>query len=200
VKKNVLVNQKTLYVTNREDWRAWLAKNFAKGKAIWLIFHKKHTGNPSITYADAVEESLCFGWIDSLVKRVDEDTYIQKFTPRKAKSTWSALNKKRVQKMIKLGRMTEAGLEKIEEAKRSGAWHKLDNIDELQKIPPDLAKALSADREARKNFKKMTPTSKKQFLWWIESAKREETRKNRIAKTVRLASLNRTLSDYYYGR
>jgi uncharacterized protein YdeI (YjbR/CyaY-like superfamily) len=162
--------------------------------------YKKRTGKPSISYADTVEECLCFGWIDSLVKKVDDETYVQKFTPRKTNSRWSTLNKRRARRLIKLGRMTQAGLEKILEAKKNGSWHELDPIHELRRIPHDLAQALAVSREARKNFRKMTPTCKKQFLWWIETAKREETRKTRIEKTVKLVSQNRTMSDYYYGR
>lgn len=139
-----------------------------------------------------MEEALCFGWIDSLVKKVDEDRYIQKFIPRKRGNAWSLLNRKRAQKMIKLGRITAAGLEKIEEAKRTGSWYKPNAVNELGNIPPDRAKALSSDREARKNFQKMTPTSKKQFLWWIENAKRTETRNKRIEMTVKLTSKIKT--------
>ena len=199
-KKNNPTKQETLVVTKRDAWRAWLEKNHDKKRETWLVFYKKHTNRPSLPYEEAVEEALCFGWVDSLVKRVDDERYIQKFSPRKRNSTWSALNKKRVQKMIKQGRMTEAGLKAIEGGKQTGSWHALDNVDGLRKIPPDLAKAMSADTEAARYFKTLTPTAKKQFLWWIESAKREETRKKRIAMTVSLASRGKTLSDHYYGR
>ena len=111
---------KTLYITNRVDWRAWLERNNDTEKEVWLIYYKKHTGKPRIPYDDAVEEALCFGWIDSTVKRVDDEKFAQKFTPRKNKSNWSDLNKKRAKKMIREGRMTKAGLTKIEEAKRNG--------------------------------------------------------------------------------
>lgn len=104
---------KTLYVTNRDDWRAWLNKNHKTEKEVWLIYYKNHTGKPTIPYDVAVEEALCFGWIDSIVKRIDDERYMQKFTPRKTNSNWSELNKKRVKKMIKEGRMTEAGMAKI---------------------------------------------------------------------------------------
>lgn len=100
---------KQLYVTDRDAWRAWLEKNYDTEKEIWLIYYKKHTGKPRIPYDDAVEEALCFGWIDSTVKRVDDEKFAQKFTPRKNKSNWSDLNKKRAKKMIREGRMTKAG-------------------------------------------------------------------------------------------
>lgn len=108
---------KKLYVKSRDEWRSWLQNNHAAEKEIWLIYYKKHTGKPRIPYDDAVEEALCFGWIDSIVKRIDDEKYIQKYTPRKDKSIWSELNKKRTEKMIKQGRMTEAGLIKIQKAK-----------------------------------------------------------------------------------
>ena len=104
---------KTLYVTNRKEWRNWLLNNFDSKPEIWLIYYKKHTGKPRILYNDAVEEALCFGWIDSTIKRVDEEIYVQKFTPRKARSIWSDLNRKRAEKMINAGLMTSAGLIKI---------------------------------------------------------------------------------------
>ena len=115
---------KELYVMNREDWRAWLEQNHATEKEVWLLYYKKHTGKPTIPYDDAVEEALCFGWIDSLVKRIDDEKYTQKFTPRKNRSVWSESNKKRAKRTIKLGRMTGAGLHKIRAAKKSGEWYK----------------------------------------------------------------------------
>ena len=100
---------KTLYVTDRADWRAWLERHHKSESEVWLIYYKKQTGLPRIPYDDAVEEALCFGWIDSIVKRIDDEKFAQRFTPRKAKSNWSELNRERVKKLIKEGRMTEAG-------------------------------------------------------------------------------------------
>jgi len=111
---------KELYVTNRDDWRAWLKVNHAIKKEIWLIYYKKHTGKPRILYDAAVEEALCFGWIDSIVKKIDAEKYAQKFTPRKDTSGWSEPNKRRVERMIKQGRMTEAGMARIRAAKKNG--------------------------------------------------------------------------------
>lgn len=108
--------------TSRDQWRAWLEKNHRRLAGIWMIFFKKHTGKKSISYDDAVEEALCFGWVDSLVRRLDEERYIQKFTPRKEKSTWSKSNKDRMEKLIKQGCMTEAGLAKIRAAQENGSW------------------------------------------------------------------------------
>ncbi len=175
---------KTLYVKDRKTWRAWLSKNHAKQKELWLVFYKKHTGRPTIAYEDAVQEVLCFGWIDSTVRKIDEERYMQLFTPRKAGSNWSDLNKRKVKKLIEQGLMNKAGLRKIEEAKKNGSWKNLDAVEKL-KVPPDLLKPLSASKEAKKNFEALSPSRKKQFLWWIESAKTEVTRAKRIAETIR---------------
>lgn len=104
---------KTLYVTTRKDWRAWLDKNHQKEKEIWLVYYKKHANMPRIPYNDAVEEALCFGWIDSTVKRIDEDKYTQRFSPRSNKSQWSEMNKERARRLIEQKKMTQAGLDKI---------------------------------------------------------------------------------------
>jgi uncharacterized protein YdeI (YjbR/CyaY-like superfamily) len=159
-------------------------------KDIWLVFYKKHTGKPTISYEDAVQESLCFGWIDSTVRRLDDEKYIQLFTPRKTRSNWSDLNKRRVKMLIKQGLMTEPGLRKIEEAKKNGSWKNLDAVEQL-KVPADLVKALSANKKAGDNFTALTPSRKKTFLYWIGSAKTEPTRAKRIAETVRLVVENK---------
>jgi len=114
-----------LYVTSRDDWRAWLRRNHDKEKQVWVIYYKKHTGKPSIPYDDSVEEALCFGWVDSIIRRIDDEKFARKFTPRKAKSRWSEANKKRARKMMKEGKMTDAGLGKIREAEKSGEWSRL---------------------------------------------------------------------------
>ena len=180
----------TLFVKDRKTWRSWLVKNHAKQKGIWLVYYKKHTSKPTIAYEDAVQEALCFGWIDSTVRKIDEERYMQLFTPRKNGSNWSELNKRRVKKLIEQGIMTEAGLRKIEEAKKNGSWRNLDTVEKL-KVPPDLLKALSANSKAKKIFEGLSPSRRKGFLWWIESAKTEITRTKRIAETVKLLLENR---------
>lgn len=183
---------KTLSAKDRKTWRAWLSKNHATQKGIWLVFYKKHTGKPTVSYEDAVQEALCYGWIDSTVRTIDEERYMQLFTPRKAGSNWSDLNKRRVKKLIEQGSMTGTGLRKIEEAKKDGSWRNLDAVEKL-KIPPDLLKALSSNSKTKKNFEGLSPSRKKQFLWWIESAKTTGTRQKRIAETVLLVAENRML-------
>ena len=192
-------DQERIFIHDRTAWREWLEKNHSRKTGVWLVFFKKKTGKPSLAYEDAVEEALCFGWIDSLVKRVDDESYIQKFTPRKSASTWSASNKKRVQKMIRQGRMTPAGMLAIDEAKRSGSWKTLDKVDAVVMMP-ELKAALARNRKAREQFERIPLSQKKQFLWWISSAKREETKQNRVRNTVLLLAENKSMSDHFYGR
>ena len=184
---------KQLYTTNRQDWRAWLKKNHATEKEIWLTYYKKHTGRLRIPYDHAVEEALCFGWIDSTVKRVDDEKYIQKFTPRKKKSIWSEANKKRAQRMVKQGRMTAAGFEKISTAKRNGRWEDSSLIYDPSRTPPELKAALASNKKAFEFYQSLAPTYKKQYHWWIVSAKREETINKRIKETVRLLAKGKKL-------
>jgi len=186
---------KTLHVTNREDWRTWLKENHDKEKEVWLIFFKKHMGKPRILYDDAVEEALCFGWIDSIVKRIDDEKYAQKFTPRKDTSKWSELNKKRTEKMIQEGRMTGAGLAKIKAAKKSGKWEQSARAFSLEElvIPPELIRVLSANKKARENFNNLAPSYKKQYIGWLISAKREETKKARLKEVIERLEQNKKL-------
>jgi len=169
---------------NRKEWRSWLEKHHDKEKGIWLLYYKKGSGKSSITYAQALEEALSFGWIDSLARKVDGDRYMQKYTPRNVRSLWSALNRERVARVIAEGRMTEHGLAKIEEAKRNGCWTRIDAVDRGREVPPDLLKALEGDREAGKIFARIAPSSRKLFSWWVASARKPETRKHRIAETL----------------
>jgi uncharacterized protein YdeI (YjbR/CyaY-like superfamily) len=185
----------TYYAKDRHEWRAWLEQNHASAPGIWLIYYKKESGKPRVAYDEAVEEALCFGWIDSRPNAIDDESYMQLFSPRKAKSPWSKLNKQRVEKLIAQGLMTPAGLAKIEAAQQDGAWNSWDSVEELT-IPDDLRQALAADKTAEKHFMAFPPSSKKNILWWIESAKRPETRQKRIEETVRLAAQNIKANHY----
>jgi uncharacterized protein YdeI (YjbR/CyaY-like superfamily) len=174
-----------LYIKTRREWRKWLQKNHNKKNELWLIFYKKETGKPTIDYESAVEEALCFGWIDSIVKKIDEEKYVRKFTPRKNNSVWSESNKKRVKKVIKEGRMTEFGMEKITAAKKSGAWNKKIKMPEISEaIPKDFVTALKKNKIAKRNFERLTPSNKKRYLMWINSAKKDETKTRRIKETI----------------
>lgn len=176
---------------DRSAWRRWLEANHDKAKEIWLVYYKKNSGKKSVGYEEALEEALCFGWIDSVVNRFDEEKYTQKYTPRKDASIWSASNKARVRKLIAEGRMTEAGLAKIRAAKRLGSWTKLDRIELKAEVPQELLQALAARPAVKTLFDKLPPSQKKLWSWWIESAKRPETRARRIAETVRRVEAGR---------
>jgi uncharacterized protein YdeI (YjbR/CyaY-like superfamily) len=175
---------KTLHVTDRKKWRAWLRKHYKAEKEIWLVYYKKATGKPRIEYNDAVEEALCFGWIDSVLNPIDDKQYMQLFTPRKSKSNWSKLNKDRVAKLIEADLMTPSGLAKIEAARKDGSWTNLDAVEALQ-VPPDLAKAFAKNKKALANFEALSPSRKKMLLYWVNAVKRAETRAPRIAHAVK---------------
>jgi uncharacterized protein YdeI (YjbR/CyaY-like superfamily) len=176
-------SHETISPESREQWRQWLAKNHASAARVWLLIPKKSRSQKGVNLEAAVEEALCFGWIDSKQNPVNQKSYRLMFTPRKPNSIWSASNKQRVEKLIAQGLMTTAGLEKVEAAKKNGSWNALDNVEAL-KLPFDLQTALSLNPSAQKNFENFTISVKKQLLWWIQSAKRPQTRVDRIAKTV----------------
>ena len=195
-----LLESEAIFFDGPEAFYAWLEANHESEREVLVGMYKKHTGKQTMTWSQAVDQALCFGWIDSQVRRVDEDAYIQKFTPRKRKSAWSPSNKQRVRKLVRLGLMTPAGLAKVAEAKKDGSWTTLDAVEKLEAMPRALREALGRNAGAGKNFRKISPTLKKQFLWFIESAKREETRTKRIAIVVRLLARNRPMSDHFYGK
>ena len=177
---------KQLYFKTSSEWREWLHENHDKENELWLIFYKKETGLPSIDYESAVEEALCYGWIDSIIKKIDEQRYAQKFTPRKLKSKWSPSNKTRVNKLIKVGRMTPAGQVKIDAAKANGMWNKSDRPVLSLEIPLEFKKALDQNKKAKEYFNSLATSYKKQYIGWIVTAKKEETRKKRINESIAL--------------
>lgn len=170
-------------VKDRAAWRAWLERSHDASAGAWLVVAKKNARRPGVTYVEAVEEALCFGWIDSRPNALDDEHYLQRLSPRKPRSVWSRPNKERVGRLIAEGRMTEAGLRAIEVARRNGSWNALDDTDDLV-VPPDLAAALAARPEAKSPFDSFPPSVKKAALYWITSAKRAETRAERIAQVV----------------
>lgn len=176
----------TLCVASRAAWRAWLVENHASAAEIWLIFHKAHTGQPNVPYGETVEEALCFGWIDSLIKRLDDDRYVRKYTPRRTGSVWSEANKSRAERMIDQGFMTEAGLVFVAEAKESGEWekrHVRPSVD-VETLPCELARGLEAHPAAAETFHALAPTYRKQYILWIATAKRAETRERRTREAI----------------
>jgi len=181
---------KTLYVRDRAAWRAWLEKNHAAEREVWLVYYKKHTARPRIPYDDAVEEALCFGWIDSTVRRVDDDSYLRKFTPRRDKSNWCESNVKRARKLIDEGRMTKAGLDAIAEGALD---RKFAPKPKDVEVPRFVSDALKKTPRAFENFNALAPSYRREYVGWITQAKREETRERRLAEAARLLSENKKL-------
>ncbi len=177
------------YPETRQQWRKWLAENYASSDGVWLVYYKKDSGKPTVTYDEAVEEALCFGWIDSVPNKLDDERFKQLFSPRNIKSPWSKLNKERVARLLENGSITAAGLAKIEVAKENGYWTIYDPVEALE-IPDDLQQALMANPLANEYFTAFAPTYKKGILWWVISAKRPKTRQKRVAKTVAMAEQN----------
>lgn len=181
---------KTFRAGKREAWRAWLAKNHASEREVWVVFPKKHTGEKCMSYEDSAEEALCYGWIDSLIKRMDDDTYARKFTPRTDNANWSAVNRRRVAKCIKEGRMTEFGMTKIHFNNPPKGPPK---IPKVIPVPPFMEKALRANPPAWKNFNALPPSHRRSYTGWITFAKQEETRKRRLDEAIRMLMKNERL-------
>ena len=182
------VESKPRLFRTRQAWRSWLSINHARSAGLWLAYYKKGSGKTSVTYEEALQEALCFGWIDSTVRRIDEERYAQRYTPRNDRSVWSASNKARVKMLMAQGLMTAPGLAKVRTAKRNGSWALLNDIDRLAKAaaaPQDLLEALDHEPGARAAFEKRPPSEQKLWAWWILSAKKPETRRRRIGDAVR---------------
>lgn len=185
---------KKVYVKDRAEWRTWLAANHDKVNEIWLVFNKKETGLASIPYGEAVEEALCFGWIDSIIKKLDECQYVRKFTPRKADSKWSVSNIQRVEVMIQAGLMTPHGMRLVEAAKQNGKWDKPNEKPTLKlQLQPEFAEALRNNPKAKETFNRLAPTYQKQYIGWVEVAKRVDTKRKRITESIRLLEQGKKL-------
>jgi len=187
--RNLLASLEQVYVADRAAWRQWLATNHATSPGIWLVFDKKSSRADRLAYVDAVEEALCYGWIDSTVRTLDDARYVQLMAPRKPKSTWARTNKERVARLIEQGLMAEAGLASIERAKANGSWTSLDAVESLA-VPADLARALRALPGAARNFAEFSPSARKAYLHWISQAVRAETRTHRVAHVAQFAASN----------
>ncbi len=185
-----------LEITKREQWRNWLSKNYKRDQAVWLVTYKKYCGYSYVDYDTVVCEALCFGWVDSHTRRVDEDRTKLLFSPRREKSPWSATNKKRVKTLINEKRMEAAGMAKIKQAKKDGSGSIYDDIEKGIE-PDDLKAALDSKPQARKHWNDFKKKVRKNILWWIKSARKEETRENRINKTVEMA-VSRLMANHPY--
>ena len=175
---------------SRAEWRQWLAENHTSSPGVWLAIGKKGNSVTTLTYDEVVEEALCFGWIDSTVRKLDADRFKQLLTPRKPGSVWAKTNKARVEQLTREGLMQPAGVAVVEAAIADGSWGLLDNVEDLV-VPDDLVAALAAAPSAAHNFASFSPGVKKLALYWIASAKRPETRAKRIAETTSAAAEGR---------
>ena len=176
------MKNKTLYITNRAEWRAWLAKNGKTSREIWLVYYKKGSEKSRIPYEDAVEEAICFGWIDGKIKKIDEDRYVQRFSMRRPESRWSSLNIRRAEKMIAEGKMTESGRKVFHPERRRDATM-------FPKVLPErLAERFKAERAAWSNFNTFPPSYQRLTIAWVASAKKEETQNKRLHQLIEFSS------------
>jgi uncharacterized protein YdeI (YjbR/CyaY-like superfamily) len=172
---------------SRAAWRKWLSQNYKSTEPVWLAIFHKTSQTPNLTYADAVEEALCFGWIDNRANKRDEESMFLRFVPRKKNSNWSKVNRERAERMIKEKKMKKAGMVFVEEAKANGRWEK---ANKEHTMPTDLTKAFSKKKKALENFEAFTPYQQGLIIQWINEAKTEDTRKRRVEKTVKMAGQN----------
>lgn len=179
----------------REDWRAWLEAHHARSEGVWLVTFKKASAEPSLSYNDAVEEALCFGWVDSRPGKLDDERTMLYYAPRKPRSGWSRPNKERIERMVAQGRMTPAGLAKIEAAKEDGSWTLLDAVENLE-VPDDLAAAFAEHPGSAENFGAFPKSARRGILEWIAQAKTEATRRKRVEETARLAARNERANQW----
>lgn len=172
--------------SDQQDWRSWLEENHIQEDFVWMIIYKKSSKKTNISWSEAVDEALCFGWIDSVKKPIDDEKYKQYFSKRKAQSTWSRVNKEKVDRLIEENKMTEAGLQCIEVAKKNGSWTILDSVENLE-VPDDLQEAFDQHAGAEAYFHGLSKSDRKIILSWIVMAKRSETRNKRIQEAALMA-------------
>ena len=179
---------KTVDVSNREEWRAWLAKHHSCETEIWLIFYKPYAAKTSVSYEAAVEEALCFGWVDTLIRRLDDDRYARKFTPRKPNSKWSTSNRRRYADLQARGLLTQAGIERRPTDRDGDAPR-----PSLSAIPPYIENQLRANPAAQRHFQNLAPSQQRLYIAWIDSAKRQPTKQKRLQEALSLLAAGRKL-------
>ena len=172
--------------SSRAEWRSWLSENHARNKEVWLFYYKNHTGKPTVSYRDSVEEALCFGWIDGIKKSIDDERYCHRFTPRRKNSKWSPLNISLAEKLIGQDKMTPVGLTSFEQRKTYGERKEFT-------LTPEVEGALKNNNLAWENFNKLAPGYRKQYVGWLASAKKPETRAKRLEEALRLLEQNKKL-------
>lgn len=178
---------------SRAEWRAWLSEHHRSSGGVWVLYAKQGTGRPTLSYEESVLEALCFGWVDGLLKSVDESFYKRRFTPRKPASTWSPSNKRRVARLLEDGLMTPAGMALVDAARENGQWDAPDRPEVPADPSPDFQAALDAHPGARAGFAALTPAQRRHYIGWIATAKRPETRQRRIARSLALLAEGRPL-------
>lgn len=174
------------YPKSKKEWRTWLEKNHEKESKIWLVYYKKHHEKYNLSWSDAVDEALCFGWIDSTKKTLDADRYIQLFTKRNAKSTWSKINKEKIKVLTQANKIRPAGQAIINIAKENGNWNLLDDVENLI-IPQELKGAFAKDKTAFEFYQEQSNSTKKSILYWVITAKRKETKLKRVTEIIERA-------------
>lgn len=181
--------QEIFYPETMESWRRWLERNHLSTNSVWVVFYSKSSKKPSVTWSQAVDVALCYGWIDSKKIKIDTDCSHQFFSRRKPGSTWSKINKQKVEKLLEEGKMRQAGIDAVEKAKQNGSWELLDQVEELL-IPDDLAEALAQNPEAEAFYSSLSRSARKMILHWVTFAKRAETRDKRVAEVVKRTKQN----------
>ena len=183
------IEEGDLRFRDRKAWRAWLRGNHGRSDGVWLILRKKGSEGEGMTYAEALDEALCFGWIDSRLERIDDRIHRQRFSPRRNRSIWSKTNVRRVERLISERRMTDAGMSKVSEAKANGRWEEAyESRIPSHRMPPELEEALKSDRPAWRNFSAFAESYRRNYISWVVGAKTDETRRKRIAKVVEFAA------------
>ncbi len=182
-------SENRIYPKNASEWSEWLKENHENLESVWVVMYKKKAPNPSMTWSEAVDEALCYGWIDSVKKSQDEFSYLHYYSKRKAKSTWSRINKDKVEVLIGSGKMRDAGMKCIDIAKKNGSWSILDSVDALI-VPEDLKLAFDQHPKSEDYYGSLSKSDRKILLYWVISAKRPETRQKRVLEIAKNASQN----------
>lgn len=172
--------------SSAREWRKWIAKNHDKSKGIWLRFFKKDSGEKTVTYAEALDDALCYGWIDGQANKYDDQSYIQRFTPRRARSIWSKRNTKKVERLIEEGRMRKPGMDQVELAKADGRWQKAYDSPRNMKVPEDFLLQLSKNKKAKAFFDELNKTNLYAIAWRLQTAKKPETREKRLKEILKM--------------
>lgn len=186
--KKIKKYQPVLFFKTQKEWEEWLSKNYTHQEGVWIKFFKKGSNIPTVTYDEALDEALCYGWIDGQVKSLDEKSYLQKFTPRRKRSMWSKRNTEHIARLSKLGKMKPSGLTEVESAKKDGRWQRAYESAKNMPIPEDFLKELSKNKKANEFFKTLNKTNTYAIAWQLHDAKRPETRERRMKKFIEMMS------------